>query len=81
MAVTYPADAAALKRTAARQFSAQVLPSTGFGSLQPSDSLVARIERIWNLKPRSLLSDVKREEIAADARGEDLWLARGGSGE
>jgi hypothetical protein len=25
------------------------------------------------------LSEVKREEIAADARGEDMWRARGGT--
>lgn len=31
-----------------------------------------RVERV------SGFSDVKREEIEADARSEDLWLARGG---
>lgn len=49
-----------------------------FPALRPEDDLVARIEKLWNLPPGPRLSDVKREEVEADARGEDLWLARGG---
>ena len=39
----------AAERAAPRRFTGA--PLTGFGELLPTDSLVARIERIWNMKP------------------------------
>jgi hypothetical protein len=66
------------RRIEARRFLPTPAPPTGWPPLQPEDNLVERMEAIW---PKSRISDVKREEIAADARGEDLWLARGGRDE
>jgi hypothetical protein len=63
-----------VKRIEARRFLQQPETPTGWGTaLRPEDNLSERMARVW---PR--VSDVKAEEIAADARGEDLWLARGG---
>lgn len=49
MVTPYPASLEQLERTAQRRFTGE--PNTAFAALQPDDSLVARIERIWGLKP------------------------------
>ena len=76
MSAVYPATPEQLERAAARQYSEQALPPTGFGELLDADP---------NLSPafkRAMrLSAVKLEEIAADARAEDLWIMRGGRDE
>jgi hypothetical protein len=74
---TYPATPEKVERTDARRFTGE--PPTAFGPLD----ILGAIARDPNVSPafRSRLSAVKLEEIEADARAEDLWLARGGSPE
>jgi hypothetical protein len=64
------------RRIEARRFAPDPEPTSAF-------SILDAIAADPNVAPalRRTLSDVKREEIAADARGEDLWLMRGGRDE
>lgn len=48
--------------------------------LMPTDDLRERMARVWPTTLEERLAH-KREESEADARGEDLWLARGGRDE
>lgn len=49
------------EKASERRFTGE--PPTGFGPLQPSDSLVERIEQIWALAP---LTSQDRDELQRD---------------
>lgn len=71
----------ASQRRAERRFAAEPEPITGFSILDAiaRDPNVSPTFRAA-IRPTTLEERLaaKREEVESDARGEDLWLARGG---